>query len=152
MMHDSSSDDDDSSSGDDDSSSSDDDSSSGGVLIWFSLFIIHNYELLYYNPLCFLWGFGEKVERWTKTAVGFLGSGSRLIFSLRSRLVVSVREEEERFGSFRALVDLRLGSRRSIGSGWFLSVLDGVVKHWVPLSLAVVCAGGFHCHGGESCA
>ncbi|KAF3558085.1 hypothetical protein F2Q69_00014199 [Brassica cretica] len=43
--------DDDSSSGDDDSSSSDDDSSSGGVLIWFSLFITHNYELLYYNVI-----------------------------------------------------------------------------------------------------
>ena len=46
---DSSSGDDDSSSGDDDSSSSDDDSNSGGVLIWFYYFIIHNYELLYYN-------------------------------------------------------------------------------------------------------
>ncbi|KAF2550338.1 hypothetical protein F2Q68_00035916 [Brassica cretica] len=41
---DSSSGDDDSSSGDDDSSSGDDDLSSGGVLIWFSLFITHNYE------------------------------------------------------------------------------------------------------------
>ncbi|KAF3605709.1 hypothetical protein DY000_02046038 [Brassica cretica] len=58
MMHDSSSGDDDSSSGDDDSSfgednssSGDDDSSSGGVLIWFSLFITHNYELLYYNVI-----------------------------------------------------------------------------------------------------
>lgn len=59
MMHDSSSGDDDSSSGDNDSSSSDDDSSSGGdvdsssgvVLIWFSLFITHNYELLYYNVI-----------------------------------------------------------------------------------------------------
>ena len=51
MMHDSSSDDDDLSYGDDDSSSSDDDSSSGGVLIWFSLFITHNYELLYYNAI-----------------------------------------------------------------------------------------------------
>ena len=47
--NDSSSGDNDSSSGDGDSSSSDDDSSSGGVLIWFSLFITHNYELLYYN-------------------------------------------------------------------------------------------------------
>ena len=46
---DSSSGDDDSRSGDDDSSSSDDDSSSGGVLIWFSHFITHNYELLYYS-------------------------------------------------------------------------------------------------------
>ena len=46
---DSSSDDDDSRSGDDESSSSDDDLNSGGVLIWFSLFITHNYELLYYN-------------------------------------------------------------------------------------------------------
>ena len=43
--------DNDSSSGDDDSSSSDDDSSSCGVWIWFSLFIIHNYELLYYNVI-----------------------------------------------------------------------------------------------------
>ena len=43
--------DDDSSSSDDDSSSSDDDSSSGSVLIWFSLFITHNYELLYYNVI-----------------------------------------------------------------------------------------------------
>ena len=58
MMHDSSSGDDDSSSGDDDSSSGDDDSSSGdddssfgGVLIWFSPFITHNYELLYYNVI-----------------------------------------------------------------------------------------------------
>ena len=51
MMHDSSSGDDDSSSGDDNSSSSDDDSSSGVVLIWFSLFITHNYELLYYNVI-----------------------------------------------------------------------------------------------------
>ena len=41
--------DDDSSSDDDDSSSSDDDSSFRGVLIWFSLFITHNYELFYYN-------------------------------------------------------------------------------------------------------
>ena len=48
---DSSSGDDDSRSGDDDSSSGDDDSSSGGVLIWFSLFITHNYELLYYNVI-----------------------------------------------------------------------------------------------------
>jgi len=48
---DSSSGDDDSSSGDDDPSSSDDDLSSCGVLIWFSLFIIHNYELLYYNVI-----------------------------------------------------------------------------------------------------
>ena len=46
---DSSSSDDDLSTGDDDSSSSDDDSNSCGVLIWFSLFITHNYELLYYN-------------------------------------------------------------------------------------------------------
>ena len=46
---DSSSGDDDSRSGDDDSSSSDDDSSSGGILIWFSLFITHKYEVLYYN-------------------------------------------------------------------------------------------------------
>ena len=51
MMHDSSSGDDDSSSGDDDSSSSDDDSSFGVVLIWFSLFITYNYELLYYNVI-----------------------------------------------------------------------------------------------------
>ena len=43
--------DDDSSSGDDDSSSGDDDSSSCGVLIWFSLFIIHNYKLLYCNVI-----------------------------------------------------------------------------------------------------
>ncbi|CAF2057279.1 hypothetical protein YC2023_076840 [Brassica napus] len=49
--NDSSSGDNDSSSGDDDSSSSDDDSSSGGVLIWFSRFITHNYELLYYNVI-----------------------------------------------------------------------------------------------------
>lgn len=103
-------------------------------------------------PLGFLWGFGEKGERWTKTAVGFLGSGLRLIFSLRSRPAVSVREEEERFGSFRASVVLRLGSRWSFGSGWFFSVLDGVVDHWVPPSLAVVCAGGFRYHGGVSCA
>ncbi|KAL0663541.1 hypothetical protein Bca4012_100378 [Brassica carinata] len=109
-------------------------------------------EMLLRWPLCFLWGFGEKGERWTKTAVGFLGSGSRLIFSLRSRPIVSVREEEERFGSFKASVDLHLGSRRSIGSGWFLSALDGDVKHWVPLSLAVVCTGRFRYHGGVSCA
>ena len=51
MMHDSSSGDDDSSSGDDDSSFSDDDSSYGGVLIWFSIFITHSYELLYYNVI-----------------------------------------------------------------------------------------------------
>ncbi|KAL0805600.1 hypothetical protein Bca101_098091 [Brassica carinata] len=43
--------DDDSSFGDDDSSFSDDDSSSGGVLIWFSLFITHNYEFHYYNVI-----------------------------------------------------------------------------------------------------
>ena len=48
---DSSAGDDDSSSSDDDSSSSDDDSSSGGVLIWFFLFITHNYQLLYYNVI-----------------------------------------------------------------------------------------------------
>ena len=46
---DSSSGDDDSSSGDDNSNFSDDNSSSSGVLIWFSLFITHNYEFLYYN-------------------------------------------------------------------------------------------------------
>lgn len=51
---DSSSGDDDLRSGDDDSSSSDDDSSSGGVIIWFSLFITHNYELLYYNVRFFV--------------------------------------------------------------------------------------------------
>ena len=44
--------DDDSSSGDDDSSSSDDDSSYAGVSNWFSLFITHNCELLYYNVIC----------------------------------------------------------------------------------------------------
>ena len=43
--------DDDSSSGEDDSSSGDDDSNSCGVLIWFSFFITHNYELLYYNVI-----------------------------------------------------------------------------------------------------
>ena len=48
---DSSSGDDDSSSDDDDPSSSDDDSSSCGVLIWVSLFIIHNYEFIYYNVI-----------------------------------------------------------------------------------------------------
>ena len=35
-------------------SSGDDNLSSGGVLIWFSLFITHNYKLLYYTVIFFV--------------------------------------------------------------------------------------------------
>ncbi|KAF3588561.1 hypothetical protein F2Q69_00028108 [Brassica cretica] len=134
MMHDSSSDDDDSSSGDDDSSSSDDDSSSGGIIrpnpnlsstppppapacarFSFSFLVLRPLRLSHSPPICTT----SWVRVWFRSAPlqSRCGSGSLSAFSgalaRRSRLVVSVCEEEERFGSFRALVDLRLVSASS---------------------------------------